>query len=147
MTNEQSGAPHVGVVVAIDGMNARLRFERSKMCSHCGACLAIGATEMEMTLPNTLGAALDEHVSVQLEGKQVAGASLLAYGIPLLLLLLGIWLGSRYSDLAAVLCGVGGCAVSFIVLKMIDRRLKRHNALQPRMCAILPSGEPVEAEK
>lgn len=147
MPNESSVAPHVGVVVAIDGETARLRFERGKMCAHCGACLAIGAREMEMSLPNTLGAVVGDQVSVQLLGKQVAGASLIAYGIPLLLLLLGIWLGSRHSDLAAILCGIGGCLLSFIVLKMIDRRLKRRNALQPRMCAILPSGEPADAEK
>lgn len=147
MLNEPSAPPHVGEVVAIEGENARLRFERGKMCSRCGACLAIGAKEMEMSLPNTLDAAVGDNVSVQLQGKQMAGASLIAYGIPLLLLLLGIWLGSSHSDLAAVLCGLGGCAISFIVLRLIDRRLKRRNALQPKMCAILPREALEDAEK
>lgn len=146
MANEMSAAPHTGVVIAIEGDKARLRFTRSKMCSRCGACLAIDAREMEMTLPNTLDAALGDHVSVQLQGKQVAGASLIAYGIPLLLLL-GIWLGSAYSDLAAVLLGLGGCAVSFLLLRLIDRQLKRRNALQPRMCAILPAEVAEDGEK
>ncbi len=127
----------MGVVVALSGQEATLNFSRSKMCAHCGACLSAGPQQMEMTLPNTLGAKIGDTVSVELGGRQVAGASMIAYLIPLALLLLGVWAGSRFSEIAAVCCGLGGWALSFVVLRVIDRRLKRRNSFQPVMREIL----------
>lgn len=146
MASEANAAPHTGLVIAVSDGQAVLRFERGKMCKRCGACLAVGAREMEMTLNNTLGVAVGDRVSVQLSGAQVAGASLIAYGIPLLLLLAGILLGSLVSDFAALAGGIGGCVVSALLLRLLDRRLRRRKTLQPVMRAILPPDQCPDGE-
>lgn len=146
MAEKSSLSPHAGVIVAVHGDEATLRFSRGKMCAHCGACLSAGLEQMELTLPNTLGAVVGDTVTVEMRDGQVAGASLVAYAIPLAFLLMGVWIGSNFSELAALLAGLGGCAVSFAVLRVIDKRLKRQNRLRPSMRSILQNDLPEENE-
>lgn len=130
-------SPHAGVVTALEGDVAVVRFQRSEMCSRCGACLAIGEKELETRVANTLNAKVGDLVEVRLAGNRILQASALAYVVPLLLLLVGVWLGSRISDLFALLLGVGGCAVAFLVLRWLERKRRLTARFAPRMCAIL----------
>ena len=94
---ENTGA-HIGLVTAITDGTAQIHFLRSSACAHCGACLTVGDTEMEVSLPNTLGAKEGDRVVVDLSPKRVVQASLLAYAVPLLLLIAGVLIGSQYTD-------------------------------------------------
>ena len=47
-------AAHSGTVVALEDGMAVVRFERSSMCAHCGACMAAGEHEMEARVQNRL---------------------------------------------------------------------------------------------
>ena len=49
---------HVGTVIAVEGPIAVIRFARSSMCAHCGACMTAGEHEMETRVPNALDAQL-----------------------------------------------------------------------------------------
>ena len=124
MESNGEHAVHSGVVTAVSGENATVRFTRGSMCAHCGACMRAGDDAMELTLPNTLGARIGDSVEVSLSSRKIVKASLIAYLIPLGFLLLGIWLGSRVSDVVALFGGLVGWAVSFIVLRIIDKRLR-----------------------
>ena len=96
---ENTGA-HIGLVTAITDGTAQIHFLRSSACAHCGACLTVGDTEMEVSLPNTLGAKEGDRVVVDLSPKRVVQASLLAYAVPLLLLIAGVLIGSQYAACA-----------------------------------------------
>ena len=85
---ENTGS-HIGLVTALNGGDAKIRFQRGSACAHCGACLTIGESEMEITLKNSLGAKIGERVAVDLSPKRVVQASLLAYAVPLVLLVGG----------------------------------------------------------
>ena len=130
-------APHAGVVTAVENGVATVRFQRSAMCSHCGGCLAIGEKELETRVPNTLHAKVGDRVEVSMAGRRVLEASAIAYVVPLLFLLLGIWLGSYLSDVFALLFGVAGCALAFLVLRRLEKRKGFTQKFRPRMTGIL----------
>ena len=145
MSAQAEEACSVGLVTWTDGENAKVRFLRSSQCAHCGACLTAGEGEMEVELENTLGAKVGDRVRVALAPKRVVQASLLAYAVPLALLLLGVWAGSQISDVYALIFGVAGCAIGYVTLRLVDRgRGKR--TFRPKIEEILGSSEPEQPE-
>lgn len=137
---------HVGLVVKVEGDKAHIRFMRSSACAHCGACLTAGDNEMEITLKNTLGAKEGDQVSVDLSPKRIVQASLLAYAVPLALLLAGVFLGSRVNDWFGLVLGVAACALSYFILRMVEKRSAKKNSFAPRMERILGEDEPAQEQ-
>ena len=138
---------HVGTVIAVEGPIAVIRFARSSMCAHCGACMTAGEHEMEARVPNALDAQIGDRVSVALSGKKIAGASLIAYLIPLVALLVGVFVGSIFSDIAAIVGGLCCCAAAYLILRLLDRRFARMQSFQPHMIAIVTEKEEAEDGK
>jgi sigma-E factor negative regulatory protein RseC len=126
----------IGLVTEANGTLAKIRFLRSAQCAHCGACLTAGESEMEVELLNPVGAKVGDHVSVSLSPKRVVQASLLAYALPLGLLLLGVWIGSRISELCALLFGVAACGIGYLILRLVEKKGKKEN-FRPRITAVL----------
>ena len=85
----ENAGDHIGLVTSVTDGTAQVRFLRGSACAHCGACLTVGDSEMEISLPNTLGAKEGDRVMVDLSPKRVVQASLLAYAVPLVLLIAG----------------------------------------------------------
>ncbi len=132
---------HIGIVTAITDGTARIRFLRGSACAHCGACLTVGDSEMEISLPNTLGAKEGDRVAVDLSPKRVVQASLLAYAVPLLLLIGGVLLGSRYADWAGLALGVAACGISYLILRVVEKSSAKNKRFQPCMTRILEDFE------
>lgn len=141
MPEQAEQASHIGVIAAVHGDSATVRFQRGSMCAHCGACLAVGEKEVEMRVPNTLHGSVGDRVRVNMESKRVTQASLLAYGIPLCLLLLGVWLGSFISEWAGLAFGVLGCLGAFLILRTLEKKKRFQGKFQPHMTELLPEGE------
>lgn len=137
---ENTGA-HIGLVTVVKDGTAQIHFLRGSACAHCGACLTVGESEMEVTLPNTLNAKVGDRVVVDLSPKRVVQASLLAYAVPLLLLIGGVLLGSRYADWAGLALGVVACGVGYLLLRIVEKKSKKKNSFQPRMMRILDDWE------
>lgn len=130
-----------GTVVAQKGNMVLVRFVRSKACAHCGACLSLSDGLAETEIPNTLGAKPGDVVEIELHAKSFIKASFLAYIVPLLALLAGVFIGSTISDLAAVLMGLGGAAAVYVVLRLLEPHFARMSALKPRMIRICTQDE------
>lgn len=137
---ENTGA-HIGIVTSVKGGAAQIHFLRGSACAHCGACLTVGETEMEVSLPNTLGAKEGDRVVVDLSPKRVVQASLLAYAVPLVLLIAGVLIGSRYADWAGLMLGVGACGIGYLILRIVEKKSKKKNSFQPRMTRVLEDWE------
>lgn len=137
----ESNGSHIGIVTELVGRDAKVRFLRSSACAHCGACLTVGSSEMEITLPNTLGAKPGDRVAVDLSPKRMVQASLLAYAVPLALLIAGVLIGSRYADWAGLVLGVGACGIGYLILRVVEIRSRKKKSFQPRMERILDDGE------
>jgi len=137
---ENAGA-HIGLVTGVQDGNAHIHFMRSSACAHCGACLTVGDTEMEITLPNTLGAKEGDRVAVDLSPKKVVQASLLAYALPLALLIAGVLVGSKIADWAGLALGVAACGCGYLILRIIEKFSAKKHSFQPRMERILEDWE------
>ena len=137
---ENTGA-HIGLVTAITNGTAQIRFLRSSACAHCGACLTVGDSEMEISLPNTLGAKEGDRVMVDLSPKRVVQASLLAYAVPLVLLIAGVLVGSRIADWAGLVLGVAACGLGYLILRIVEKKSAKKKSFQPTMTRILDDCE------
>jgi len=137
---ENTGA-HIGLVTAVKNGTAQIHFLRGSACAHCGACLTVGESEMEVTLPNTLGAKQGDRVVVELSPKRVMQASLLAYAVPLLLLIGGVLVGSRYADWAGLALGIAACGIGYLILRIVEKKSAKKRSFQPRMTRVLEDWE------
>jgi len=137
---ENTGS-HIGIVTSLDGENAKVRFQRNSACGHCGACMTVGECEMEVSLPNTLNAKIGDRVSVDLSPKRMVQASLLAYAVPLVLLIAGVLVGSRIADWVGLVLGIAACGIGYLILRLVDIRARKKKSFQPVMERILDEDE------
>ncbi|MDD4312882.1 MAG: SoxR reducing system RseC family protein, partial [Eubacteriales bacterium] len=132
---------HIGLVTSVSDGTAQIRFLRSSACAHCGACLTVGDSEMEISLPNTLDAKEGDRVAVDLSPKRVVQASLLAYAVPLVLMIAGVLLGSKIADWAGLVLGVAACGLGYLILRIVEKKSAKKKSFQPRMTRILDECE------
>ena len=132
---------HIGLVTSVSDGTAQIHFLRGSACAHCGACLTVGDSEMEISLPNTLGAKEGDRVAVDLSPKRVVQASLLAYAVPLVLLIAGVLVGSRIADWAGFVLGIAACGISYLILRIVEKKSAKKKSFQPRMTRILDDCE------
>ena len=96
---------------------------------------------MEISLPNTLNAKEGDRVAVDLSPKRVVQASLLAYAVPLVLLIAGVLIGSKIADWAGLVLGVAACGISYLILRVVEKKSAKSKSFQPRMTRILDDCE------
>ena len=137
----ESTGSHIGIITGLDGENAYVRFQRSSACGHCGACMTVGECEMEVTLPNTLGAKAGDRIVVDLSPKRMVQASLLAYAVPLVLLIAGVLVGSRIADWVGLILGIVACGAGYLILRLVEIGTRKKKSFQPRMERILDEDE------
>ena len=130
-----------GKVVSEKNGQLEVCFERPEACAHCNACGE--KHESLVTLPGN--APVGSRIEVDMPEKQVLKASAVAYLIPLALLLAGLFAGMKLfgRETWAALTGVICMGASWFILRMIDRRMRKRTAWQPRILAVYP---PQEAE-
>ncbi|MBN2241133.1 MAG: SoxR reducing system RseC family protein [Acidobacteria bacterium] len=116
----------------------------SGCCEACGArifCRASGEENPRVTARDPLGVRPGDRVRIAAAGRSVLLATFLLYGIPLLLLLLGIALGAKLfpgrPELNGSLLGACFCVIYYLAIRAASRngRWKRH--LIPRVERIL----------
>ena len=128
----------VGEVVRIleDG-KAVVRFERTKACKNCKMCANAGENHALTEVENTLKAKVGDLVEISLHSKSLIQATLIAYGIPLILLLAGVIVGSMWSDAVGAIAGIVLALVSFVILRLLEPRFSRVKTFKPRMIDIV----------
>lgn len=126
----------IGKVLEIEGEFALVQFERTKACGNCKACMSLGDGMAAVKIRNTLDAVPGDSVHIQLHAKSLLKATAIAYGVPLLALLLGVILGSLINDVAALCMGLGFALLAFGLLKLLEPKFARMQEFSPRMIAI-----------
>lgn len=119
------------VVRGLDGQEALVEVEQGG-CGRCheeGGCGGQHLTQMFCSnaktyrVENTVGAVIGEHVTVAISAGSVRRTANLAYGLPLLGLLFGAFLGMAFSgDAGAMLGAIAGLLLSFIFIRFHVRR-------------------------
>lgn len=138
----------IGTVDSIIGKKAKVIIERSAMCGDCGAC-QVGKDKltMETTVLNTVNAKVGDRVEVEMAFKNVLGASMIAYGIPLLFFIIGAMLSSLFTGgvenpVISFISGLVLMAATFIVIKILDKKDAFSFTYEPQITNIITKTNP-----
>ena len=129
-----------GKVAAAENGVLEICFERPEACAHCGQC---GGQKAETLVKIPGDAPVGRWVDVDMPEGQVLKASLLAYVMPLLMLLGGIALGSALfeKEILWAATGLVCMGVSWFILRLIERYMKKKSRWQPKVVNVYGEGE------
>ena len=129
-----------GKVVAAENGVLEVCFERPEACAHCGAC-AGQKNETFVKIPGSVP--VGRWLDVDMPEGQVLKASMLAYVMPLLLLLGGIALGSVLfqQEVLWAMTGVVFMGVSWLALRLIEKKMKQRDVWQPKVVNVYEEGD------
>ena len=135
-----------GKIEEIRKQTALVRIQKRSACAHCeskGSC-SISKRDMLIEVPNDLQAGVGDQVEVSVPEGTLLKLSALIYLLPVLLLLIGAFLGTLLGDalqmnssLTAIILGGGFMGISFYGLILFDRKKRKGNKYYPRMTRIL----------
>ncbi|MDY5677895.1 MAG: SoxR reducing system RseC family protein [Eubacteriales bacterium] len=138
-----------GKIIKVKRGQAVVRVDRKSACGSCGAC-AMKPSQMhvDISLPNTLGAKVDDVVLVDITGGSVAKMSIVAYLIPIIfaVALLVVFCLIGLPEWVAVVGFFGGLAVGFGVVALFDKLVFSKSENQPRMLKIITDTD-IQEEK
>lgn len=130
-----------GTVIKQKDNFAQVRIGRNSACAACGKC---GMTEnqkhVDFFVENTLGAEVGDKVEVEIPDANTAPLAFVAYILPLIpaLALMFVAFAVHLPDWAALLMFVGGFALGFVLVVIIDK-VRKHKWMQsPTMVKIIP---------
>ncbi len=127
-----------GVVTKVKGNRATVEFDRKSACDSCHMCAVTrDGMKVKIVIDNCLDASVGDVVDVAMGERFVLTAALIVYIIPLVLVGVGIGVGSLLGELAQVLLALGGLLVGFGVAIALDRCvIRKKKGFAPRMVAI-----------
>ncbi len=122
---------------------------KSDECHSCGAqsiCKPESGKEKTIAVVNDIGAKPGERVTISIQGGIVIQASFALYGMPLLLLVAGIWLGvtlfsgHQLQDVFGFLSGTGLMALYYLIYYQAQKSRKGNKVQLPVITAIKSAG-------
>ncbi|MEG1527771.1 MAG: SoxR reducing system RseC family protein [Clostridia bacterium] len=128
-----------GKIISVKKDLAVVRIMRTSACGNCNMCnISQKDKFVDLTVPNTLNATVDQTVELDITGVSATATSLIVYVIPLVFAFLVMLLASIFPlpDWALVLIFVFGLAIGFIFVRCIDKRYASKLKLIPRMLKI-----------
>jgi sigma-E factor negative regulatory protein RseC len=136
-----------GIVVEVTGDIAKVSILAKSACEKCSASGVCHPGEQEfMEASNPLGAKKGQKVKVVLAPQVYLKASIILYGIPMTVFvasaILGKNLGLRYgteadSDLWAFIAGMVSMMVSFLVIRMYNKKVESTPQYKPTIVEIV----------
>jgi sigma-E factor negative regulatory protein RseC len=113
-----------GKIFKVEGKTAWIEFTPSSRCSKCGACfMSQDSGKMILEAENPVEAKVGDWVEVGISPASQTLFPLIIFGVPLLFLVVGIFLGILISENMAVILGIVFLTFGFLLLKLIDRYL------------------------
>lgn len=136
------------IIDIVDSRTAKMIMQRHSACASCGKCskLSSECQDLVVEVDNSIGAKKGDHVEVSMESVRVLKATLLAYLVPLMFLLVGTILTYYILDLikfsgpTEVISGVVGLictCISYLLLKKNDDKFKQSRQYIPKVTRII----------
>lgn len=128
----------IGTVIGFQDRFVQLEIPRSSRCRGCHACTPLnGKNSMTLFALNDCHAAIGDRVEIQIQESGELSATLLLYGIPLVLFLAAIFLFSLFlEEIPTVLLSLAVLALTYLGIHFLSRRLNRDRYL-PRAVRII----------
>ncbi|MPW26002.1 sigma E factor regulator [Alkalibaculum sp. M08DMB] len=141
----------IGIVNSINGNKASVIIQRSAACGDCGACqVGKDRLTMETYAINEINAKAGDKVEVEMAFKNVMKAAIIAYGIPLIMFILGSVLGTLYTNIIleqpenpiiSFLSGLILMAVAYMIIRVFDKRGAFSFTYEPHITTIINATE------
>lgn len=132
----------LGEVTKVDGKWFEVTFCRPSDCDKCHACMG-GNKTATLRLQGT--AKVGDKALVSMPDSTITQASLIAYGIPLAGLLVGMLAGDAIypaeNSIGAILGAVIGLGLPLIALIATERKRRQNPKWCPQLIRIIPMGE------
>ncbi|HBI92024.1 MAG: SoxR reducing system RseC family protein [Terrisporobacter othiniensis] len=136
------------IIDIVDNRTAKMIMQRHSACASCGKCskLSSECQDLVVEVDNSIGAKKGDRVEVSMESVQVLKATMLAYLVPLIFLLVGTILTYYILDLIKfsgpieVISGVVGLictGISYLLLRKNDDKFKQSREYIPRITKII----------
>lgn len=136
------------IIDIVDNRTAKMIMQRHSACASCGKCskLSSECQDLVVEVDNSIGAKKGDHVEVSMESVRVLKATLLAYLVPLMFLLVGTILTYyildliKFSGSTEVISGVVGLictCISYLLLKKNDGKFKQSRQYIPKVTRII----------
>ncbi|HCX64099.1 MAG TPA: sigma E factor regulator [Eubacteriaceae bacterium] len=133
----------VGIIQKVDGKRAKVSIQRHAACGDCGAC-QVGQEKMTMetTALNPINAVVGDRVEVEMPFKNVLSAAMIAYGIPLVMFLVGsaigfYWLGSitgsSQHPVHAFLTGIAFTLATYLLINKSEKMGRFSKSFEPKI--------------
>ncbi len=137
-----------GIVTKIDSTSAWVKVSKTSACESCSvksSCNVLGGgEEMEVRAINTLGARVDDRVTLSFETSSLLKASFLLYMVPIISLITGAVIGQEialYFDSNPSICSAVVAFSFFIIavlyIKSKGNELATRNEYKPKVTRIL----------
>ena len=121
--------------------NGRLMAEvvRNEACMSCRAC-NFGQQERVYIEVGKTDCREGDIVDIEIHDGAVTKASAMAYGLPVLTLFIGLFIGGAVSekDYIQALFAAAGLAVGLIAIKLFDRKIRHTGRYMPRVTVRKP---------
>ncbi|MBZ0157236.1 MAG: SoxR reducing system RseC family protein [Alphaproteobacteria bacterium] len=138
----------IGVVREINGPKALVAVQKQSSCESCPGgklCSSMGGNEGRIEALNNAHARVGDTVRVVLKPYTYLKGTLLVYGIPSLLLIIGAVIGKEYlapllgmdPDGASALGGFGLFALGFLLMRLFTRKFEAKKEYMPVIEEIL----------
>ena len=138
------------IIDIVDNRTAKMIMQRHSACASCGKCskLSSECQDLVVEVDNSIGAKKGDYVEVSMESVKVIKATLLAYLVPLIFLLVGTILTYYILDLIKflgpieVISGVVGLictCISYLLLRKNDNKFKESRQYIPEITRIIES--------
>ena len=138
-----------GTVTQVIGKQAKILIERREACGNCNACGMMSGSQKNVVIEvkNTLNAQPGDVVEVNFSGKTSLLSTAIAYMIPFIMLLVGVFLGYIISEEilhtaaepTAAITGLIFAGLSFGIVKLFDPIIRKRVRFEMR--AVLKKGE------
>lgn len=124
---------------SLDGI-ATIVISDSESCKECTAklyCKPDNSNERSLTVKDTFGVIAGDKVRVSIHGSQILRVSFLIYGIPLILILAGLFVGVHFfqihKELFSTLFAVGLVSIYILIIHFFDRKRNSHLQSYPEI--------------
>lgn len=135
-------------VVDITNNVAKLEIRRASACGDkCATCKGgCSSDNAYVEAVNSIGAEKGDFVEVELNTKTFLTAVVLTYGLPLIMLFIGIFTGSTLlrnfgievnGDLAGIVLGFGLMALAYLILSLNDKRYNKKGKVKFEITKLL----------
>jgi len=125
------------VVLEVKDKKAKIEIKRSKSCRGCGLCSLNPDGMMVAEIEDTIGVKVGDRVQVEIPDKDFLKAAFILYLVPVIGLITGALIGSKFNPHMSILGGFIGIVLSFVFVRYYDRKMGRQKGLHSRISKVL----------